>query len=116
MSLSERWSGYDSENSDDEPPARFDGTPNPFDNTIAYGGEILDAHGNTIMFSAGEVPVDESANNIWKELDNLEYCDHTLFADMTPMMGDLFDKTDDCTVSDAVRAMADMDVHVGPSR
>ncbi|KAJ7936174.1 hypothetical protein B0H13DRAFT_1589779, partial [Mycena leptocephala] len=81
---------------------------NPFDSTIAYGGEILDAHGNIIMFSAGEIPVDESANDIWRELDNLEYCDHTLFADMTPMMGDLFDKTDDCTVSDAVRAMADM--------
>ncbi|KAJ7862286.1 hypothetical protein B0H14DRAFT_3134319, partial [Mycena olivaceomarginata] len=43
-----------------------------------------------------------------REMENLGYYDHTIFADMTPMMADMFDKTDDCTVSDAVRAMAAM--------
>ncbi|KAF7349037.1 hypothetical protein MVEN_01425300 [Mycena venus] len=110
MTLSERWSGYASDDSDDEPSPRIDSIPNPFDGTIVYGAEILDSGGHPVMFSAGESPVDESANDIWNDLDNLDYCDHTVFADMTPMMADLFDKTDDCTVSDAVRAMAAMGI------
>jgi hypothetical protein len=81
---------------------------NPFNATIAYGGEILDSDGHQVLFSAGEVPVDDSANDVWRSLRNLEYHDHTTFADMTPMMADLFDKTDDCTVSEAVRAMEAM--------
>jgi hypothetical protein len=83
---------------------------NPFYEAILYGGEILDAAGNQVMFSAGEVPATDSSesNKIWREKENLEYYDHRIFADMTPMMADMFDKTDDCTVSDAVRAMAAM--------
>ncbi|KAJ7715042.1 hypothetical protein B0H16DRAFT_1477673 [Mycena metata] len=84
---------------------------NPFEGTISYGGEILDAEGNPILFSAGEMPVDKfDANGMWKAIDNLDYHDHTIFADMTPMMADLFDKGEDCTVSDAVRAMAAMGI------
>ncbi|KAJ6528118.1 hypothetical protein B0H19DRAFT_1214630 [Mycena capillaripes] len=62
------------------------------------------------MFSAGEVPAVDSSESIriWREMENLEYYDHTIFADMKPMMADMFDKTDDCTLSDAVRAMAAM--------
>jgi hypothetical protein len=108
MRLSDRWSGYASDDSDDEPGPRIDSIPNPFDSTIAYGAEIVDASGHPVMFSAGEVPVDKSVDDIWNNLDDLDYCDHTVFADMIPMMADLFDKTDDCTVSDAVRAMAAM--------
>ncbi|KAJ7856799.1 hypothetical protein B0H14DRAFT_2578630 [Mycena olivaceomarginata] len=92
-----RLPGYDSDDFDDE-PAGLDNIPNPFDSTIAYGVEILDSH--------GKIPVDESVNDIWRDLDNSDYGDRTVFADMTPMMADVFDKTDDCTVSDAVRAMA----------
>ncbi|KAJ7135191.1 hypothetical protein C8R43DRAFT_846381, partial [Mycena crocata] len=98
------------EESDDEMPLpRLADSENPFTGTVTYGSRILDTHGNAIMFSAGEVPVDESGNDVWKAMESLEYCDHTVFADMTPMMAELFDKTDDCTVSDAVRAMAAMD-------
>jgi hypothetical protein len=81
-----------------------------FNEAISYGGENFDAAGEQVMFSAGEVPaVDSSDSNwIWREKENLGYYDHTIFADMTPMMADMFDKTDDCTVSDAVRAMAAM--------
>lgn len=106
--------GNDPVDSDEEmPPASNSAvrnSDNPFDRTISHGGEILNATGNQITFSAGEIPaVDSSeATNIWREMENLEYCDHTIFADMTPMMSDMFDKSDDCTVSDAVRAMAAM--------
>ncbi|KAJ7907858.1 hypothetical protein B0H13DRAFT_2331953 [Mycena leptocephala] len=83
---------------------------NPFDGTVSYGGEIFDGAGNEVMFSAGKVPEDSSEPNLnlWRAMENVEYCDHTIFADMTPMMADFFDKTDDCTVSEAVRAMAAM--------
>jgi hypothetical protein len=37
-------------------------------------------------------------------------------ADMTPMMADLFDKPDDCTVSEAVRAMEAMGMSNIPCR
>ncbi|KAJ6477662.1 hypothetical protein C8R45DRAFT_783494, partial [Mycena sanguinolenta] len=108
MALSERWSGCESNDFDDSNSQREN--TNPFSETIAYGGEILDAEGSSIMFSAGEIPVDNSANDIWEDSENLDYYDHTVFADMTPMMADLFDKTDDCTVLDAVRAMAAMGI------
>ncbi|KAJ7843916.1 hypothetical protein B0H14DRAFT_3688226, partial [Mycena olivaceomarginata] len=81
---------------------------NPFDGTISYRSQILDAKGDPIMFSAGVILVDDSANDIWKEINDLEYTGHTIFADMSPMMAELFDKTDDCTVSEAVQAMAAM--------
>ena len=92
----------------DEAPAIPATSLNPFDGSIAYNSEILDASGNKVMFSAGEIPVDESEKNILREIEDLEYFDHTVLADMTPMMADLFDKSDDCTVSDAVRAMQAM--------
>ncbi|KAJ7862000.1 hypothetical protein B0H14DRAFT_3615232 [Mycena olivaceomarginata] len=83
-----------------------------FNEAISYGGEIFDAAGEQVMFSAGEIPAVDSSesNRIWREMENLGYYDHTIFADMTPMMADMFDKTDDCTVSDAVRAMAAMGI------
>jgi hypothetical protein len=82
----------------------------PFSEAISYGREIFDSTGDQVMFSVGEVPVEDSSesNRVWKDMENLEYYDHTVFADMTPMMADMFDKTDDCTVSDAVRTMAAM--------
>ncbi|KAJ7827689.1 hypothetical protein B0H14DRAFT_3144540 [Mycena olivaceomarginata] len=54
------------------------------------------------------IALSSESNRIWREMENLGYYDHTIFTDMTPMMADIFDKTDDCTVSDAVRAMAAM--------
>jgi hypothetical protein len=106
--------GNDPLDSDEDMPlASISGTGDGkslFSEAISYGGEILDAAGDQVMFSVGEAPVVDSSesNRVWRDMENLEYYDHTIFADMTPMMADLFDKTDDCTVSDAVRAMAAM--------
>ncbi|KAJ6514072.1 hypothetical protein DFH09DRAFT_1196865, partial [Mycena vulgaris] len=84
---------------------------NPFEGAIAYDDGIFDADGDQVMFSVGEIPDDNSSTDVWTEMENLAYCDHTVFADMTPTMAELFDKTADCTVSEAVRAMAAMGEH-----
>jgi hypothetical protein len=111
MALSERY-GDDYDNLDEEMPFASTSSAgnigNPFEGTISYGAELLDSAGNQVMFSAGEVPAVEKLDDLWRQIENLDYCDHTIFADMTPMMADLFDKPEDCTVSDAVRAMEAM--------
>ncbi|KAJ6583373.1 hypothetical protein DFH09DRAFT_1308895 [Mycena vulgaris] len=108
MTLAGRFN-HDSEDSDEEMlPPQPSHEENPFQGTMTYGSEIFDPAGNQVLFSAGEIPVDNSTDNVWGEMRNLEYFDHTTFADMSPMMAELFDKTDDCTVSEAVRAMAEM--------
>lgn len=112
MLLADRYGDEYNDSTEDMPLAGTSQarTENPFVETISYGGEILDAAGGQVLFSAGQVPVPESleSNNLWTQMEDLEYCDHTVFADMSPMMADLFDKMDDCTVSDAVWAMAAM--------
>ncbi|KAJ7929427.1 hypothetical protein B0H13DRAFT_2310574 [Mycena leptocephala] len=65
----------------------------PFDETMTYGDKIFNKDGNEILFSAGEIPYN-----------------HTVFPDMTPLMSRLFDQTDDCTVTEAVAAMAAMGI------
>lgn len=108
MNLPECFDDFDNNFYEEAPSALARPLENLFSGTVAYGGDILDSDGHQVMFSAGEVPVDHSAEGVWKAMQDLEYVDHTTFADMTPMMADLFDKTDDCMVSEAVRAMAAM--------
>lgn len=106
MVLADRWSGYDSDDVDEDfPSPRLE---DPFTGSISYGGEILDSNGDPVIFSAGKVPVDDTANAIWRDIEDLDYLDHTVLADMSRLMERLFDKTDDSTVSDAARAMAAM--------
>ncbi|KAJ7495118.1 hypothetical protein FB451DRAFT_1335854 [Mycena latifolia] len=82
---------------------------NPFDGSMTYGNEIFDAEGNQIFFSAGEHPLDKSSNDVWKDIEELELYEHTVFADVSPMMAQLFDQTEDGTLTEAMAAMADSD-------
>jgi hypothetical protein len=106
--MAAQFSGYHSDSDDAMSEAGNLNEENPFEDTMTYDGEIFDADGHQILFSAGETPVDNSLNTVWKDLENLAYYDHTIFADMSPMMAQLFDQTEDCTVTDAVAAMAAM--------
>jgi hypothetical protein len=60
------------------------------------------------LFSAGKIPLDTSSDAVWNDFSNLEYYNHTVFGEMTPMMEQLLDHTDDCMVADSVAAMAAM--------
>lgn len=104
LNLADRFSGYHSDDSDGVPQA----SENPFEGTMTYDDEIFDEDGNEILFSAGAAPMDSSSTDVWKDIEDLEYYDHTVFADMSPMMEQLFDKTNDCTLTDAAAAMAAM--------
>jgi hypothetical protein len=92
----------------DEDPMPWAAQYNPFEETTSYDDEIFDQDGNQILFGAGKVPMDTSLDDMWRDLANLEYYDHTVFSDMSPMMAQLFDHPDDCTVTDSVAAMAVM--------
>ncbi|KAJ7649282.1 hypothetical protein B0H17DRAFT_1270814 [Mycena rosella] len=109
LSMAAQFSGCNSDSDDAMSETGNLNEENPFEGTMTYGDEIFDAEGTQILFSAGETPVDNSLETVRKDLEDLAYYDHTIFADMSPMMAQLFDQTEDCTVTDAVAAMAAME-------
>ncbi|KAJ7145439.1 hypothetical protein C8R43DRAFT_953491 [Mycena crocata] len=84
LSLVEQFLGFPSDDSDEE--NGYTEGENPFD-------------------EAGSIAVNNSLDSVWKDIKNLDYYDHTVFADMSPLMVQLLDQTDDSTVKDAVAAM-----------
>jgi hypothetical protein len=107
LNLADLFLGGPSDDSDEE-SMPWAANQNPFEETMTYGDEIFDAEGQQILFSAGKIPLDTSSDAVWNDFSNLEYYNHTVFGEMTPMMEQLLDHTDDCMVADSVAAMAAM--------
>lgn len=104
MRLPDRYQDLDSDEEDSEMAIELPTiAENPFDGVTCYGDGLLDAGGNEILLSAGEIPLDRFADIIWKAFEDLEYYDHTVFADKTAL-----DSAEDSTVTGITATMAGM--------
>ncbi|KAJ7226230.1 hypothetical protein C8J57DRAFT_1197699 [Mycena rebaudengoi] len=82
---------------------------NPFQGAIAYGDDLLDASGDPVLFSAGNIRINNnSGDKLWAEMDGLEYYGHTILADKSVFLSELLDSAEDSTITGVAAALASM--------
>ncbi|KAF5372390.1 hypothetical protein D9615_009298 [Tricholomella constricta] len=66
--------------SDDKEMESIDTPFDPFHDITTFDNEIFDASGQRVILSAGEIPEDRTGDSLWKEIESLQYFDHTVLA------------------------------------
>lgn len=114
MLLADRYlHSHPSDSEDDycDDQMQIDDVGEPFNGVTEHGLHLYDLHGKEIIFSAGDLETRRRAETewLWKDIEELNYYDHTLLAKTTYSARDMFgDSSEDATVSGVVAAMSSL--------
>ncbi|KAF8530078.1 hypothetical protein BU17DRAFT_6769, partial [Hysterangium stoloniferum] len=104
---------------DSDDRMQVDNPDEPFDGVTEQGLHFYDHHRNEIIFSAGDLEKHKKAENeqLWKDIEGLNYYDHTLLTKTAYSAKDMFgDFSEDATISSVIVAMSSLVIEISGAK